>query len=318
MSEDIAKEESEQHPEDTGEDITETDGIIKHIVISGGGVTGFSFYGFLRDTHRNGLWKLENIKTIYGTSIGAYIAVVLALGYEWEILDTYFIKRPWQNLFKFDLYSILNVFDKKGIFDIKIFEEMIGPLFAGMEIPPDITMKQFYEKTGIEIHMFSTELNSMKPVDFSYKTHPDWKVVQCVFCSSALPIVFEPFIEEILVPHNPTSLDVDAFTEEHQPLESKLSDSVISNVDTCTEQTSKQKKCYVDGGFFINYPLDHCLRDTGAKLDEILAINKLQNTSDIPIGTDSTFFDYLLIAFNRLFEIVLNQYQGTETTKITH
>ena len=93
---------------------------------------------------------------------------------------------------------------------------------------------------------------------------------------------------------------------------------MISNVDTCTEQTSKQKKCYVDGGFFINYPLDHCLRDTGAKLDEILAINKLQNTSDIPIGTDSTFFDYLLIAFNRLFEIVLNQYQGTETTKITH
>ena len=30
---------------------------IKHIVISGGGVTGFSFYGILRDTHRK--WIME-------------------------------------------------------------------------------------------------------------------------------------------------------------------------------------------------------------------------------------------------------------------
>ena len=226
------------------------------------------------------MWKLENIETMYGTSIGAALAVILALGYEWDILDTYLIKRPWQNIFKIDLYSLLNVFDKKGIFDIKIFEEMMGPLFAGMEIPLDITMREFYEKTGKEIHMFSTELNSMRPVDISYKTHPDWKVVQGIYCSSTLPIVFEPYME--------------------------------------TEESTNIKKCYVDGGFFINYPLENCIQDTGAQLDEILAVNKLQNTSDIPIGTESTFFDYILIAFNRLFEIVLNQYQGLETVKIPH
>ena len=253
---------------------------IKHLVLSGGGVTGFTFYGILRETHRDGLWKLENIETMYGTSIGAALAVILALGYEWDILDTYLIKRPWQNIFKIDLYSLLNVFDKKGIFDIKIFEEMMGPLFAGMEIPLDITMREFYEKTGKEIHMFSTELNSMRPVDISYKTHPDWKVVQGIYCSSTLPIVFEPYME--------------------------------------TEESTNIKKCYVDGGFFINYPLENCIQDTGAQLDEILAVNKLQNTSDISIGTESTFFDYILIAFNRLFEIVLNQYQGLETVKIPH
>jgi predicted acylesterase/phospholipase RssA len=253
---------------------------VKHLVLSGGGVSGFTFYGILRETHRDGLWKLENIETMYGTSIGAALAVILALGYEWDILDTYLIKRPWQNIFKIDLYSLLNVFDKKGIFDIKIFEEMMGPLFAGMEIPLDITMREFYEKTGKEIHMFSTELNSMRPVDISYKTHPDWKVVQGIYCSSTLPIVFEPYME--------------------------------------TEESTGIKKCYVDGGFFINYPLENCIQDTGAQLDEILAVNKLQNTSDIPIGTESTFFDYILIAFNRLFEIVLNQYQGLETVKIPH
>jgi hypothetical protein len=34
-------------------------GMIKHLVLSGGGVTGFTFYGILRETHRDGLWKLE-------------------------------------------------------------------------------------------------------------------------------------------------------------------------------------------------------------------------------------------------------------------
>ena len=257
---------------------------IKHLVLSGGGVSGFTFYGILRETHRIGLWKLDNIETMYGTSIGAVLSVMLALGYEWDILDTYLIKRPWQNIFKFDLYSVLNVFDKKGIFNIKIFEEMLAPLFAGMEIPLDITMKEFYEKTGKEIHMFSTELNSMQPVDISYKTHPDWKVIQGIYCSSTLPIVFEPFIEV-------------------QPGE-------LDGTDI--------KNCYIDGGFFINYPLDNCIQDTGAELDEILAVNKLQNTSDIPIGTESTFFDYILIAFNRVFEIVLKQYQGEDTVKIPH
>ena len=55
---------------------------IKHLVLSGGGVSGFTFYGILRETHRIGLWKLENIETMYGTSIGAVLSVMLALGYE--------------------------------------------------------------------------------------------------------------------------------------------------------------------------------------------------------------------------------------------
>ena len=254
---------------------------IKHIVLSGGGVTGLSFYGILRETHRNGLWKLENIQTIYGTSIGSVLAVILCLGYEWEILDAYFLKRPWQNLFKFDLYSVLNIFEKKGLFNIKIFEEMIGPLLCGMNIPVNITMIEFYEKTGIELHLFSTELNSIKSVDFSHKTHPSWKMVDVMYCSSIIPVIFEPFIH----------------TENN-----------ITN-------------CYVDGGFLMNYPLNNCISNIDPEdysPDQVLGINKLQNTTSIPVVNESTFFDYIMVAFNVLFEIVLKHYQDNEPVKITH
>lgn len=304
---------------------------IKHIVISGGGVTGLSFYGILRETNRNKLWSLENIQTIYGTSIGSFLAVVLCLGYEWEILDTYFIKRPWQNLFKFDLYSFLNVFEKKGIFNIKIFEEMIGPLFSGMNIPINITMEQFYVKTGVEIHMFSTDLNSMCYVDISYKTHPDWTVVQSIYCSSIIPVVFEPYIYTSLcndntipsdhvfvgyehtIDTNSESLDKKSTHLSSEEIDTKMYDIKSDNIDT-----ENSNKCYIDGGFFMNYPLNKCIIDTGAHVDEVLGLNKLQNTSTVPVKKDSTFFDYIMIAFNSVFEIVLNKYQGTDTIKITH
>jgi len=259
---------------------------IKHLVISGGGVTGFSFYGILRETNKLGMWDIENIQTIYGTSIGSVLAVILALRYEWDVLDAYLIKRPWKDIFKFDLYSMIDVIEKKGIFNMKIIEEIFQPLFLAMNIPINITMKEFYERTRIEIHIYSTELNKMESVDFSYKTHPEWSVVHAVYCSCVIPLVFEPYIVEPL-----------SSVEQHS-------------------KESEVTQCYVDGGFLMNYPVDKCIAETGAKLEEIMGINKLQNTSNIPIDKKSSIFDYVLICLNRVFDIVLNNFQGLETTKI--
>jgi predicted acylesterase/phospholipase RssA len=168
---------------------------IKHLVISGGGINGFTFYGALRETVRWQVWKIEDIETIYGTSIGSMLAVMLALKYEWETLDDYLIKRPWHHVYKFDMYSIFDSFQKRGIFTNKVIEETFLPLFSGKDISIDITMKEFYDKTGVEIHIFTTELNTFKLIDISYKTHPEWRVVDAVYCSSALPIVMSPILQ---------------------------------------------------------------------------------------------------------------------------
>jgi len=171
------------------------DAIIKHIVISGGGPTGLSYYGVLKETYNQGLWRFENIQTIYGTSVGAIISVILCLNYDWETLDEYLIKRPWSNVYKFNMYSLIDSYQKRGIFDIKVIEETFSPLFHGKDISLDITMKEFYELTNIELHMFATELISYKLIDFSYKTHPDWKVIEVVYCSACLPIIFSPHLK---------------------------------------------------------------------------------------------------------------------------
>jgi len=170
--------------------------VIRHIVCSGGGVTGFSFYGMLRECHKRNLWKLEDIETIYGTSVGSIIAVILALDYDWDTIDDYLIKRPWNNVFKFNLYSIIDSLKKRGIFGMKTIEDTFAPLFNGKDISIDITMQDFYDITKKEIHIFTTDVMRFEVVDISHKTHPEWRLMDAVYASSAIPIIFSPFIKD--------------------------------------------------------------------------------------------------------------------------
>ena len=52
---------------------------IKHIVISGGGPTGLLSYGAIRYLAKEHFWNLLDISSIYGCSIGAYIAIIISL-----------------------------------------------------------------------------------------------------------------------------------------------------------------------------------------------------------------------------------------------
>jgi len=235
---------------------------IKHIVISGGAQTGLAFYGVLKESEKQNFWNIQNIQTIYATSVGAMMAVILCLKYDWDTLDSYLIKRPWQNIFKIDLYTIIKAFDQRGIFSIQLIEEIFSPLFLGKDIPISVTMKEFYDLTGIELHIFTTELNKFETIDLSYKTHPEWKILDAIYCSSTLPIVFSPIIKD----------------------------------DT---------KCYIDGGFLLDFPLSKCLQYVDNE-DEIFSIRKHNNKKNNIIDNTSSFFDFLMTIINNLLKRILN------------
>lgn len=186
--------ENDNKNENENETINETK--IKHLVISGGGVVGFSFYGLLRETHKEGVWNINDIQTIYGTSVGSILGALIALKYDWETMDDYLIKRPWQNVYKFSMDSLFLAFQTKGILDKKIIEETFAPLFKAKDININVTLKEFYEITNIELHFFSTDINTFNLIDFSYKTHPEWIVTDAIYCSCSLPILFQPIIKD--------------------------------------------------------------------------------------------------------------------------
>lgn len=167
---------------------------IKHIVCSGGGITGFAFYGILREANRAGMWNFDEIETFYGTSIGSVLAVIMSLNYDWQTMDDFLIKRPWNNVFSFNMYSLVEAISKRGLFDVKSIEETFLPLFNGKDISINITMIEFYELTKKELHIFISEINALELIDISYKTHPEWRLMDAVYASSALPFIFSPLL----------------------------------------------------------------------------------------------------------------------------
>jgi hypothetical protein len=170
--------------------------IVKHIVISGGGAAGFSFYGALKHTQERGLWNIQNIERIYSTSAGSLISVFLALDYDWKILDDYIIKRPWNQVYKCELPMAIQAIKNQGLFGKNVIQETFTPLFNGKDISLNITLEEFYLINKKELHFISTDYYTFNHVDISFKTHPKWKVVDAVYASCCLPVLFSPFYDE--------------------------------------------------------------------------------------------------------------------------
>ena len=169
---------------------------IKHMVISGGGPVMFRAFGALEKLEEIKFWKREDIQSIFGTSAGAFVAVILCLNYEWDTILKYFVERPWHEAFPITPTTLFDAYGKKGIYNKSIMKTIFKPLFDDKDISLTITLKEFFERTKICLHLFTFELHEFETVDMSYLTHPDIQLLDAVYMSSALPIICAPFIIE--------------------------------------------------------------------------------------------------------------------------
>ena len=165
---------------------------IKHIIINGGGPTIFNAYGALKQASINGIWNMDSIESFRGTSAGAMLSVILALQYSWEDLDDYIIKRPWHNIWQFNLLHVYDYYANKGIYGKDLFVEFYGPLFRGKDVDVSITLKEFHTIFKKALYMYAVDIERFELVEFSHETHPDMPVIEAVRASAALPILFEP------------------------------------------------------------------------------------------------------------------------------
>lgn len=166
--------------------------LIKHLVISGGGQTMIQTLGSIQHLEENKFIDISNIETIYGTSAGAIIGILICLKYDWTTLHDYIIKRPWQEVFPVNIQNIFDAYTKKGIFDDKTVIKCFKPLFDAKDISLNISLKDFYEYSKIELHMFSFEVNAFSVEDISYLTHPDLSLITAIQMSCALPVLMTP------------------------------------------------------------------------------------------------------------------------------
>ena len=171
---------------------------IKHIVISGGGPSGMISYGILGKLSQLGFWNIHDVESIWGCSIGAMLSVVLLLEYRWDWMDDFFIKRPWSKILDITPEAIFNINYQRGIIDETIIFKVLSPLFDGKDLDKHITLKEFYEFTKKDFHIFATNLNTpmLEKIDISHKNYPDMPVYRAVYMSLSIPGICNPITNE--------------------------------------------------------------------------------------------------------------------------
>lgn len=191
--------------------ISETESIINYpedLAFSGGGVKGISFFGVIWEMEKYGY--LTNLKRVSGTSIGAFVAAIVALKIPIsEVIDT---------MFEFNLnnvkqeYSILNIGKNMSFLDGNTLYELVTILLKIVNAE-HITLKEAYSRTRIELIITVTNLNQETVKYLNYKTDPNLKLKKALMMSTALPGVFprilyndQEYCDGAVIDNFPTSM----------------------------------------------------------------------------------------------------------------
>jgi len=237
---------------------------IKHIVLEGGGYMGVAALGALSELQKEDFYNIDNINTIYATSIGAFIGAILCFKIKWDVTLTYVKERPWHKIVTFNSHKVLESIFKKGIFDISFFQESLKNLLQSIDFTIEITLKELFDYSKIEFHIFVTELNTFNIVDFNYKTHPNMKVLDAIYMSCTVPFLFQPMWYE-------NSFYIDGGLINNYPVNkcieggANIDDILGIQYDILTDEDKLDKKAHVmDYAFYLYKNFFRILRGRNA------------------------------------------------------
>lgn len=288
----------------------------RHLIISGGGPIGFRFIGVFQQLCETGRLCPEQLESIYATSVGGIIAVLICLlaldarlsvgnntegvndqstfpappppqrNLTWNIIADYFVERPWQNLFQLTGKQFISAYQQKGLYNRTIPESIFCPLFSLLDLHVrTMTLREFYIATGISLHLFSFDLNRFETVELTQAVYPNMLLMDAVCMSCALPGVVEPTIlHDVIYMPVPTTAQ-GAQDNEKEP---QLAQEIV--------------RCMIDGGVMCNFPVQACLQNHLAKEGDQAAIlgvtiHSEPEQSNITVTEESTIFDFL-VAFS--------------------
>lgn len=244
---------------------------LKHIVISGGGPLAFYSFGVLRELHKRQLFNINTIQSIHGTSSGSLIAFIVASKLNMDDINDYLLNFPYNKYFSIKFDNMINLTSKQGLFDKHTIDILIDPILKTLNWDNNISLQEMREHTGINLHIYSTELNTFEIVDFNANDTPMISLKDALYASCAHPIMFSP--------HYIYS-------------DSKFTDA-----------------CLIDGGLLCNVPLASCMErycEQDYKThcnNEILCIHYNKNMPKTVVRENAGFLSYFKTL---LLHLVLN------------
>jgi predicted acylesterase/phospholipase RssA len=167
---------------------------IEHLILCGGGPLIFSYIGLFKRLREKNVFNIENIKTIYSVSAGSLMAILLMLKVDFEMLEKYFIERPWNREFIFSPQMFIDLIQNKGMIDgNKMMTIVLKNLLESVNLSLNSTLKDLYDLSKIDFHSFTVNINNFSIVNISHKTHPEFRIIDVAHMSCAVPFIISPF-----------------------------------------------------------------------------------------------------------------------------
>jgi len=160
---------------------------IEVLVLSGGGVKGLCHVGVAKCLENLNI--LEHVHTFVGTSVGAFIAALLYMGYSADEIEAFSMKLNFNLLKETDLHMFLELYGMDNGTKIDYVIKTLIKMKYGNDI---ITLNEIYNITKKKFIAVTTCVETGKTHYIDYTTHPDLPLHLSIKMSLSIPFIFCP------------------------------------------------------------------------------------------------------------------------------
>ena len=163
-------------------------------VFKGGGAKGIAYAGALRACEKSGI----QFAAVAGSSAGAITAALVAAGYTskqiFERMEEGLkaVGSPWLAWSAVTRRSLFGSAQLASWLERELSHAVRGEVSSDSEV----TFRELYSQTGIELYVVAMEVSSRQPLVFCESITPEMGVASAVMASSAIPVAFPQAVIE--------------------------------------------------------------------------------------------------------------------------
>jgi len=160
------------------------------LIVSGGGFNGLQFLGIIKYLEEKNL--LIKINKFIGVSMGAFINLLVIVGYKFKDIENFITKFDFSKIFDLKFEKIITEDNIKGLTNGENFDKLIKKFLNNKELKENITFKELYEITKKNYIIIVTNLTQDKIEIINHENYPNLPIYIGLRMTSCIPIFFEP------------------------------------------------------------------------------------------------------------------------------
>ena len=165
---------------------------ITHLVFAGNALKSLCICGILRYIY---CYKMDNnIRDVAGTSMGAFFSLAFALKIPIERLEQIIYKTMKSDITKIYPNHFIHLINNYGFNSSLDYLIEIREYIKEVYNQDDITFLDLTKKTGINLYVSVSEVNTGNNVIFNVNDYPNVSVLDAISASMCLPVISKPVI----------------------------------------------------------------------------------------------------------------------------